>query len=104
MLSSQRGPTEDEDGRRNLTLLRLQVPARIEIVLRIIPGVVQISDIRGVVAAIHADRPDDRRRTHTGRCIHRVAMMGPLRGQSGRSRESEESKTEKNAFGHGQLL
>jgi hypothetical protein len=33
--------------------------------------------------------------------VHRVAMMGPmLRGQSGRSSESEDSKTDKNAFGH----
>src|ERR1700726_3213909 len=39
-LSSQRGPTEDEDGRRDLTLLRLQDPVLVEIVLRIIPGVV----------------------------------------------------------------
>ena len=93
-----------DDGRRDQTLLRLQEPFRVEIVLRIIPGVVQISDIRGVVAATHAARPDDRRRTHTGICIHRVAMMSPMRGQSGRSRESEDSKTDKNAFGHGQLL
>jgi hypothetical protein len=48
----QRGPTEDEDGRRDQTLLRLQDPFRIEIVLRIIPGVVQIFDIRAVVAAV----------------------------------------------------
>jgi hypothetical protein len=37
---SPRGPTEDEDGRRDLTLLRPQAPVRVEIVLRIIPGVV----------------------------------------------------------------
>ena len=33
-------PPRGEDGRRDLTLLRLHVPARAEIVLRIIPGVV----------------------------------------------------------------
>jgi hypothetical protein len=27
-------------------------------------------------------------------------MMSPLRGQSGRSGESEDSKTDNNAFGH----
>jgi hypothetical protein len=31
-------------------------------------------------------------------------MVGPLRGQSGRSGESEDSKTDKNAFVHAQLL
>jgi hypothetical protein len=31
---------EDEDGRRDLTLILRHVPARVEIVLRIIPGVV----------------------------------------------------------------
>jgi hypothetical protein len=93
-----------DDGRRDQTLLLLQDPFRVEIVLRFIPGVVQISDIRGVVAATHAARPDDRRRTHTAIWIHRVAMMSPMRGQSGRSRESEDSKTDKNAFGHSQLL
>ena len=87
-----------------LALLRRHGPVRVEIVLRIIPGVVQILDIRGVVAATHAARPADRRRTHTGSCIHRVVMMSPMRGQSGRSRESEDSKTDKNAFCHSQLL
>src|SRR5258708_17082173 len=91
-------------GRRDQTLLRLQDPFRVEIVLRIIPGVVQISHIRALVAATPAARPDDRRRTHTAICIHRVAMMSPMRGQSDRSRESEDSKTDKNAFCHSQLL
>lgn len=75
-----------------------------EIVLLIIPGVVQISDIEGAVAATHTARRDDRRRTHAGKCVHRLAMMRPLRGQGGRSGESEDSKTNKDAFGHSQLL
>ena len=104
---------EDEDGRRDQTLLLRHVPVRVEIVLRIIPGVVQIFDISGVVAATHAARPEDRRRTHTGYdrrrthtaiYIDRVAMMSPMRGQRGRSRESEYSETDKNASGHSQLL
>jgi hypothetical protein len=32
--------TEDDDGRRDLTLLRPDGPVRVEVVLRIIPGVV----------------------------------------------------------------
>src|SRR5438876_10614247 len=60
--------------------------------------------MQGAVAATHAARRDDRRRTHTGKCVHGVTMMSPMRGQSGRSRESEDSKTDKNAFGHSQLL
>src|ERR1700676_2305990 len=66
ILSSHRGRTENEDGRRDLTLILRHVPARVEIVLRIIPGVVQISDIQGAVAATHTARPDARRRRHTG--------------------------------------
>jgi hypothetical protein len=31
-------------------------------------------------------------------------MMSPMSGQSGRSRETEDSETDKNAFGHCQLL
>ena len=40
---------------------------------------------------------------HSGICIHRVAVMSPVRGQSGRSGESEDSKTNKNASGHSRL-
>jgi hypothetical protein len=36
--------------------------------------------------------------------VHRVAMMSLLRGQSGRSGDSEDSKTNKDAFFHAQLL
>jgi hypothetical protein len=104
MLSSQRGPAKNKDGRRDQTLLRLQDPVRAVIVLRIVPGVVQIFDIRSVVAATHAARRDDRRPTHTGICIHRVAMMSPMRSQRGRSGESEDSKTDKDASGHSQFL
>jgi hypothetical protein len=54
--------------------------------------------------------PSRRPETHPHRQMRssldydRVAMMSRMRGQSGRSRESEDSKTDKNAFGHGQLL
>jgi hypothetical protein len=41
MLSSQpEGKTKMDDGRRDPTLLLRHVPVRVEIVLRIIPGVV----------------------------------------------------------------
>ena len=39
MLSSQRGPTEDEDGRRDQTLLRPYGPVRVEVLLPVIRGV-----------------------------------------------------------------
>jgi hypothetical protein len=47
-------------------------------------------------------RPHGRSQSHrhSGICIHCAVMMSPLRGQSGRSGESEDSKTENNAFGH----
>jgi hypothetical protein len=32
-------PTDDEDGRRDLTLLRTYRPVRIEVLLRVVPGV-----------------------------------------------------------------
>ena len=88
----------DDEARR---LLRHQDSDRGVVAVRIITGVMEIFDVVGVVAATHAARPDGGSHTHTGIriCIHRVAMMSPMRGQSGRSRESEDSKTDKNAFG-----
>src|SRR3981081_1707918 len=110
-LSSQpEGKTKMDDGRRDLTLLRHHVPARVEIFLPTIPGCAQIPGVHVAVAAADTAHPHDRSRSrsgsrsHTGRRVHRGAMISPLRGQSGGSRESEDSKTDKNAFHHSQLL
>ena len=85
----------EADRDEDLTLLRLYGPVRVEVVLRIIPGVVQISHVRGVVAATDTAYRRRRRRSrrHGGMCIHRMAMMGPMRGQSRRSGNSKDSKT-----------
>jgi hypothetical protein len=50
---------------RNLTLLRRYGPVRVEIVLRIIPGVAQIFEIQVAVGAAHTAGPDNRRLTQT---------------------------------------
>src|SRR5258706_13104925 len=61
-------------------------------------------DIRAGVVATHAAPPADRRCTRTGKCVcvHRTAMVSSMRGQSGRSGEGKDSKTDKNAFVHAQ--
>src|SRR5215471_15020018 len=79
-----------------------------EIVLRIVAGLLQISHTHILVAASGTARRDDwrrRRRTHTGICVHPLARMNPmLRGHSGGTSKSEDSKTDKNAFGHSRHL
>src|SRR5262249_6430202 len=79
-----------------------------EIVLRIIPGLLQISHTHLLVAATGTARRNDRRRrgrTHTGICVHPLARMNPmLRGHSGRSSENWGGKTAKNDFAHGRRL
>src|SRR3979411_1696287 len=76
MLSSQRGPTEDEDERRDQTLLRPYGPVRVEVLLPVIPGVALIFDILVAVAAAHTAGPDNRRRTPTSKCVwvHRTGI------------------------------
>ena len=53
---------------------------------------------------VDATRPYGRSHRHSGICIHRAVMMSPLRCQSGRGGESEDSKTNKNGSGHSQFL
>lgn len=74
------------------------------VVFRIVPGIVQISQIRSVVVAIHAPHPDSWGRTSSGRrrYLHHV-MMSPMSGQGGRSGESEDSKTNNDASAHSQF-
>jgi hypothetical protein len=117
---------------RDLTLLACHVPEGVEVVLRIIAGVAE-TDAPVLRKRRDLPIPRTRWRAgpgrcreradarpgraippvisvavgsigHSGICIHRVAVMSPVRGQSGRSGESEDSKTNKNASGHSQLL
>ena len=62
----------------------------------------QISEVRGVVAATDTAYRHRRMRSRgcSGICIHRVVMKSPLRSQSRRRGESEDSKTDNNVSGH----
>jgi hypothetical protein len=106
MMSSQRGPTEDEDGRwttRPDAIASSAARSRRDRSPDYTRSRVDFGyTCRG---RCYSRRPSRRPETHPYCiCIHRVAMMSRMRGQSGRSRESEDSKTDKNAFGHSQLL
>src|SRR5215475_10278962 len=67
-------------------LLIHYVPIRIEVVLRVIAGVVQIFEILGVVATTGRAHPAyrahhaHRRRRHRGRLVHRVVITMTMRG------------------------
>lgn len=54
-----------------------------------------------MVAAADTTGRHDWGRGYAGMCVHHVAMMSPLSGQSDGRRESEDSKTDDNASGHG---
>ena len=96
ILSSQ-PEAEDEGGTSGGArpgLLHLHGPIRVKVAFWIISSVARISDAQVAIAATHAGDRSDRNGTH--RCICVDSMMGPLRGQSGRDAENENSN--KDAF------
>ncbi|OAF04812.1 hypothetical protein AYJ54_23510 [Bradyrhizobium centrolobii] len=96
----------DDETRRGLALLRRYVPVCVEIILRVVAGVVQIPKMHGMVAAVHAAHPDARRRRLRGGGlrVHRTVMMSVVRSERSRTGEGEDSETDEKASAHSQLL